>query len=299
MVVNSHSSFGRIGGWASTVVIGLVMAALLVGCDDNGNGSGEVYLNETSSSPASTRMDDSISIDNCANQSEESITLERRLDISVEGSVGVSVQALEAKIGTQYARGETSSVTLTAAPGTHMVFEVEWTEEAFFGDITVDGQTGKATYRVGVETPREVSNVDRGCIAGNYGFVGWDEAPSDFTIYMDVDDGSLRIDPSGDAVWVLMLRESGEYPDPQPQVFCYGRFYASSEQLEGIDGSEAINWTSDMTGFSHDIYMTFCGRGMGGETDPFTLHPRELGGGERRLEMRNSRGTLIWQAQSD
>jgi hypothetical protein len=292
---NNPSALRSIVWLIRLAFIALAIVMLASGCDvvDDG-GTGAVYLSETSSSVGSVTTE-TIQLDNCGNQEKRTETLKRSLDIEIGGSVGVAIKVLEAELNAKYARGQEVSIDLPAAPGTNMEYVIEWTEEAFFGKIAVNGQSGHANYRVGVTTPRKSSAFDRGCIYGVYDLFRWEEAPSPVALYMDVDSGKLIIEPFGDATWTLAIRKRGEYPTPQPTIKCLGRYYQSSLQLEGRSGGHDADWTSDMIGFADDLHLVFCGRSLGGNSDPFDLYPREMGGGQRELEMRNSKGTMIWQ----
>lgn len=270
----------------------IVLIVLFSGC--GGGSSGAVLLNQTGSSGASVRTD-TIPLNNCAGKEKITTTLAHSLDIGIEGGLGVEIKVVEASLRAKYERGQTSSIELPAAPGTNMEYIVEWTDESFFGEVEVDGQTGQAAYTVQVSTPSVTGSVDRGCISGAYQLVRWEEATSPITLYMEVDSGTLIIEPSGDATWTLVIRERGEYPSPQPTITCQGRFYTNTQKLEGAPDGHAADWTFDMSGFALDLWLAFCGRNVGGDSDAFTLYPRELGGGKRELEMKNSKGTLIWE----
>lgn len=287
--MNSHYRMRNQG-----VIALILMLTMLAGCSGGGGGgSGNVEINQTGSTTVGVRTEE-ISVNNCSGKETITTKREEKLDISVEGGLSVEIKVVEASLRTRYARGSSSSIELPAAPGTNMLFVVEWTEEAFFGEIRLDGKTG-LSYEVHVSVPRQSGGYDQGCISGVYRLVRWKEAPSPITIYMEVDNGLLEIDPTGEAEWNLFIREKGEYPDPKPSITCKGRFQKSTLLLEGGPGGNARYWTFDMSGFDHDLWMTFCGWDVGGEVDSFALYPSEMGAGKRVLEMKNSRGTLIWE----
>lgn len=270
--------------------VGLLILITIVGC--GGGGVGNLGIVEQSSS-SSVRTEE-ISVDACSSQETITAKREEKLEISVEGGFGIPIDVVEANLKARYSRGSSASIELPAAPGTYMTFMVEWTDESFFGVIDLDGESGPA-YEVHVSIPQQTGAYDQGCIAGIYKLNRWEEAPSPYTIYMDVDSGFLEINANGDAEWNLIIREKGEYPDPTPAITCKGRYEKSTDLLAGGPGGMEWNWTFDMSGFTHDLWMTFCVWDVGGETDPFSLYPSQLGPDQRILEMKNSRGTFIWE----
>lgn len=271
-------------------VVFLLLGATMVGC--GGGGTGNIGIAEQSSS-SSVHVEE-ISIDACSSQETITAKREEKLEISVEGGFGVPIDIVEANLKAKYSRGSSASIELPASPGTNMSFTVEWTDESFFGVIDLDGETGP-TYEVHVSIPQQTGAYDQGCIAGIYKLTRWIEASSPYTIYMDVDSGLLEIDSNGDAEWNLIIREKGEYPDPTPAITCKGRYEISTNLLAGGPGGTSWNWTFDMSGFTQELWMTFCGWDVAGGLDPFSLYPSQLGPAQRILEMKNSRGKFIWE----
>jgi hypothetical protein len=271
-------------------VVFLILGSTMVGC--GGGGTGNIGIAEQSSS-SSVHIEE-ISIDACSSQETITAKREEKLEISVEGGFGVPIDVVEANLKAKYSRGSSASIELPASPGTNMSFTVEWTDESFFGVIDLDGESGPA-YEVHVSIPRQTGAYDQGCISGVYKLDQWVETPSPITLYMDVDSGLLVIDANGDAEWDLFIREKGEFPEPTPVITCKGRFEKTSKLLIGGPGGIARDWTFDMSGFSHDLRMAFCGWDVGGESDPFVLYPSQLGADQRILEMKNNRGTFIWE----
>lgn len=131
-------------------------------------------------------------------------------------------------------------------------------------------------------------------ISGSYNLMSWTEAPSQITLYIDVKDGTLKIDETGDAIWDLGIQQRGEIGTPTSRIICKGKVSISSQQLVGGQGGEAYNWDSNIESVRDDVWKTFCGWSVEGYSDPFTLYIDEGGTGKKILEMKNSKGTFKW-----
>jgi hypothetical protein len=147
-------------------------------------------------------------------------------------------------------------------------------------------------------------------VAGNYVLDSWNEHTEPYTLYLDVLDGTLNIDSTGNASWRLSFDERGETHTPRPAVECKGRVSASSRQIEGVEGSNAIDWTSDIMSVDGSgvvgVHMAFCGwdnapvqrENLGPfYKAPFDLAVQSVGGGTKILEMRNTEGTFTWRSR--
>ena len=217
------------------------------------------------------------------------------MEITFEGSFGVSYSVLEAKLRAQYSESQSRSLTLLAGPGTNMEYTVAWTDQLISGQVSIGGESG--LFNIRMPTVALMSSSDLGCIPGRYRLMRWDEAAGPITLYMETLGGELTLEENGEASWTISLRQRGDQPNPTPRISCRGRYYNSSLQLEGVpgNGNTAYDWNRNMESIRQDIWLAFAGWTVGGARDSYQLYPRELSGGNRILEMKNSKGTLIWE----
>jgi hypothetical protein len=222
-------------------------------------------------------------------------------DVTVSANGGVTIDGVEVGVGAEVAKNygvsygqekrNAETLKIEAAPGTSMVYPVEHYEVWESGRVilTVGGQKQDMQYRfrkaVGVRFAG--SNTDEGChflgrIPGKYLLQSWREAPSDYTLYIDVTFGVLEIDKLGNASWNLVIQERGEKASPEPQIICKGAIDDVSQRVTGVDGGGTVNWTSDILSRREQVELAFCGwtysQESAREDDPFTIELKSLGG---------------------
>ncbi len=133
--------------------------------------------------------------------------------------------------------------------------------------------------------------------SGVYKLVAWEETHGPTTLYIDVKEGSLAIDSSGEATWELLIQQRGDRNPAGSRVRCKGRVTAAGQSLQHVDGpgNEAINWDRNIESVRDSVWVTFCGSTVGGSNDPFSLDIQPGSGGYTILTMRNSKGTFTWR----
>lgn len=159
-----------------TIVIFLsLVLVLLAGCSQQQVASGppdNLVVKETGTGPGKKDVE-IIKINNCDGKAPATQVAERGQSVQLGGgtSLGASGGLVQAAVMGNYSTGAytTKSLQLTAPPGTHMEYNLEWTMEERNGMVIKEGVTADpALYRhfrpVDV---RIVLQKDRGCEGGS------------------------------------------------------------------------------------------------------------------------------------
>jgi hypothetical protein len=148
---------------------GVIIAILLLAACNGGvatPGEADLEVNETSVSE--NTVAEPIYLNNCGNPASVEQVSEHSQTITIEGgaTLGFSAQVVNGSVEGKYSstKGVSKSQKVTAAPNTNMKFVLLWTEQVSEGTVTVDSQSGQATYRVSVPISVELSSAeDLGC----------------------------------------------------------------------------------------------------------------------------------------
>jgi hypothetical protein len=115
-----------------------------------------------------------VAIDNCVGAKPVDRHLERAAEVRLDPAPRLGARAIEAAVVEHYASdkrlmsaGAPVSLDLTAPPGQHMRFEVEWSTSTFTGTVRSDGRpTGEWQYAYEVPLSVELRSLhDVGCAA--------------------------------------------------------------------------------------------------------------------------------------
>jgi len=137
-----------------TIVIFLSLVLVLAGCSSQQVASGsldDLVVKETGTGPGKKDVE-IIKINNCDGKAPATQVAERGQSVQLGGgvSLGASGGVVQAAVIGNYATGAhtTKSLQLTAPPGTHMEYNLEWTMEERNGMVTKEGVAADpALYR--------------------------------------------------------------------------------------------------------------------------------------------------------
>lgn len=149
----------------------IIMLAFFSACTPQSTNVGssataQININETGVSDKTEAEE--IYINNCGNSASSEQISERSQAISIEGggSLGVNIKVVEASVEGKYvsSSGVSKSQKVVAASNTNMKFVLLWAEQVSEGTVTINGDSGKAIYRVNVPiSVEQVSAEDLGC----------------------------------------------------------------------------------------------------------------------------------------
>jgi hypothetical protein len=145
-------------------------------------------------------------------------------------------------------------------------------------------------------------------VAGGWTLESWTEAGGAVTLYIEVLNGTMTINPAdqpdpGVASWRMDIQERAEPTTPQPAILCGGTTTLGG-MIEGVPGGDrngSFNWTADLQSIDHSttgegwIWRALCGWATIGTRAPFAV---TLDGDPtlpaNRMEMTNEYGTFRW-----
>ena len=139
-------------------------------------------------------------------------------------------------------------------------------------------------------------------VAGEYTLSSWQQANSPMILGVSVEQGSLRIDSSGNADWQLKIWDSLLHPIGPPSgnksgIKCGGSVMSSSQTLRWVSGGQrnsAIDWVRGIESKRNKVWLAFCG-GNVQESALFRLFYQKSSTGKATLAMNNSKGYFVWQ----
>lgn len=119
-------------------------------------------------SDAPATATETIRMNNCGGKASAEQEAERSLTVEIEGEtgLGVDIKLIRAEIIARYreTKGVSKRISLTAPPGTDMVFRVAWTEQQWIGTVTSNIGGSVARYHARVPISVElIESKDQGC----------------------------------------------------------------------------------------------------------------------------------------
>jgi hypothetical protein len=137
-------------------------------------------------------------------------------------------------------------------------------------------------------------------IEGEYTLSSWVEANRPIELAAKVTDGTMKIDSTGTADWVVMVEQTFTSNPGKVRMTARGKVQLATKQMEGVPGGEFNNThylDAQWGQVSSDVNLAVRGWDTGSPNDYFTLSLDTQSGGRQILEMKNSRGTFTWVKQ--